>query len=146
MDHCASSHVRAVAELRQEAPALMADGTSDSVAADDEPLAVPDVTNMVVRTATASIEVDSLEPAITQLKALAARVGGYVGASGIEGGKNRLRTAFIEVKIPASHFDDALSGLTPIGKLESVNVQKVGTAPDRPAGEPHRQAQGRARC
>lgn len=85
-------------------------------------------TNMIIRTATASIEVDSLQPAIAEVKLLATRLGGYVASSGIETGKNQLRQADIELKIPAARFDEALSGLTPIGKLESVNVdaQDVG--------------------
>ena len=79
-------------------------------------------TNMIIRTATASIEVDSLQPAIVRVRLLATRLGGYVASSGIETGKNQLRQADIELKIPAARFDEALSGLTPIGKLESVNV------------------------
>jgi len=90
---------------------------------------LPDVpTNMIIRTATASVEVDSLQPAIVRVRLLASRLGGYVASSGIETGKNQLRQADIELKIPAARFDEALSGLTPIGKLESVNVdaQDVG--------------------
>src|SRR5262249_51352438 len=64
-------------------------------------ISAPDVTNMIIRTATASIEVDSLQPAIAQLRALAARVGGYVANSNVETGKNQLPEAEIELKIPA---------------------------------------------
>jgi hypothetical protein len=77
---------------------------------------------MIIRTATASVQVDSLEPAVARVKELATRLGGYVGSSGIVTGKNELRQAAIEVKIPAARFDEVLSGLAPIGKLESVNV------------------------
>ncbi len=89
---------------------------------------LPAATNMIIRTATASIQVDSLEPAVALVTQLAERVGGYVAGSGIATGKDRLRQAFIEVKIPAQRFDDVVAGLTPIGKLESVNVnsQDVG--------------------
>ena len=87
------------------------------------PMSPPDASNMVIRTATASMEVDSLQPAIGQLKQLAARVGGYVANSNIETGNTRLKQAEIEVKIPATRFEEALSGLNPIGKLESVEVQ-----------------------
>jgi len=84
---------------------------------------LPDMpTNMIIRTATASVEVDSLQPAIVQVRLLATRLGGYVASTGIETGKNQLRQADIELKIPAARFDEALAGLTPIGKLESVNV------------------------
>jgi hypothetical protein len=97
-------------------------------AEDTSPAVFNMTSNMVIRTASASIEVDSLEPAVDQLKQLAARVGGYVAGSGVVTGKNQLRQAFIEVKIPAAQFDDVLAGLKPIGKLESVNVraQDVG--------------------
>jgi hypothetical protein len=85
-------------------------------------------TNMIIRTATASIEVDSLQPAVALLSQLATSVGGYVAGSGIETGKNQLRQAFIQLKIPAERFDEVVAGLKPIGKLESVNVdaQDVG--------------------
>ena len=79
--------------------------------------------NMVIRTATASVEVDSLEIAIAQLKALATRIGGYVGNSQIEVGKRQQRQGEIEMKVPATRFEEALSGLTPIGRLESVNAE-----------------------
>lgn len=87
------------------------------------PMSPPDASTMVIRTATASVQVDSLQPAIAQLKQLAARVGGYVANSNIETGNAQLRQAEIEVKIPATRFDEALSGLSPIGKLESVEVE-----------------------
>lgn len=78
--------------------------------------------SMIIRTATASIEVDSLELAIDLTKQLATRVGGFVTNSTIEAGKNRLRSATLEVKLPAQRFEEALSGLYPIGKVETVNV------------------------
>ena len=92
------------------------------------PITPPDATSMIIRTATALVEVDSLENAVAELKQLAARVGGYVANTGMEVGRNRLRQAVIEIKIPATRFDEVLSGLKPIGKLESVNVsaQDVG--------------------
>ncbi|MEX2156802.1 MAG: DUF4349 domain-containing protein [Gemmatimonadales bacterium] len=77
---------------------------------------------MVIRTASASIEVDSLEPAVAQVQQLAARVGGYVANTELQVGKSRLRSATLEVKIPAPRFDEGLSGLDPIGKLETVSV------------------------
>lgn len=90
--------------------------------ADLPPITPADVSTMVIRTATASIEVDSFQTAITAVHALSARLGGYVANSQINTGRNELHSAEIELKIPAARFDEALSGLTPIGKLESVNV------------------------
>jgi len=78
--------------------------------------------NMIIRTATASIKVDSLEPAVGRVNELATRVGGYVAGSGIETGRNQLRQAFIELKVPAQRFTEVVAGLKPIGTLESVRV------------------------
>jgi hypothetical protein len=78
--------------------------------------------SMVIRTGEASIEVDSLERAVAQVRLLAARVGGYVANTVMQTGRGDLRSASLEVKIPAERFDDGLNGLAPLGKLESVNV------------------------
>jgi hypothetical protein len=85
-------------------------------------LPMPDETNMVIRTADASIEVDSLEPAVAEVHQLAARVGGFIANTEMQAGAGQLRSATIEIKVPAPRFDDALAGLRPIGKVESVNV------------------------
>lgn len=93
-------------------------------AADPLPQVAPaDVTNMVIRTADVSVEVDSLETAVAQVRQLAARFGGYVANTEVTTGKNQLRNARLEVKIPAGRFDESLSGLSPIGRLESVSVE-----------------------
>ena len=77
---------------------------------------------MVIRTGQASIEVDSLERAVGQARLLAGRVGGFVANTTMQTGQGQLRSASLEVKIPADRFDDGLSGLAGLGKLESVNV------------------------
>ncbi len=80
-------------------------------------------TNMVIRTAIASVKVDSLEPAIAALHQLATQLGGYIANTGIQAGQGELRRATIEVKVPSARFDEALSGLQPIGTLENSKVQ-----------------------
>jgi hypothetical protein len=109
-------------------PAALAAWGEEGKNAELPPITRPDATSMIIRTATALVEVDSLENAVAELKQLAARVGGYVANTGMEVGHNRLRQAVIEIKIPANQFDEVLAGLKPIGKLESVNVnaQDVG--------------------
>lgn len=84
--------------------------------------ATPGAPAMVIRNGHASIEVDSLEPAITAVRALAARVGGHIANTSMQTGDDQLRAATLEVKIPAARFDDALTGLDPIGEVESVNI------------------------
>src|SRR5438093_1572608 len=78
--------------------------------------------DMVIRSGQTSIEVDSLERAVAQVRLLAGRVGGYVANTTMQTGRGQLRAATLEVKIPADRFDDGLGGLSTLGKLESVNV------------------------
>lgn len=77
---------------------------------------------MIIRTGHANIEIDSLETAIAAARALATRVGGYVANTAIQSGRNQYRSATIEIKLPADRFDAALDGLSPLGKVEGVNV------------------------
>ncbi|HTC25412.1 MAG TPA: DUF4349 domain-containing protein, partial [Gemmatimonadales bacterium] len=81
-----------------------------------------DPTVMIIRTGTASIRIDSLETALAEIRALSARVGGYVANTEVRAGTDQYRQATLEVKVPAGRFDDLVVGLQPLGKLESVNV------------------------
>jgi len=77
---------------------------------------------MLIRTGTATLEVDSLESGIAQLRALAVRLGGLVGNTTISSGAEETRRASVELRIPSASFDRAVSGLAPIGRVEQVNV------------------------
>ena len=80
-------------------------------------------TSMLIRTGTASIEVAALEKAIERVRELAARLGGYVGNTSTQTGEGQVRSATLVLKIPAGRFDEAVSGLSPFGKVESVTVE-----------------------
>src|ERR1051325_3581072 len=115
------------------APALYADGiaapASDSAPAD---LPLPGATdvlpNLVIRSGTATMQVDSLDRAIALIHGLARRVGGFIGSSTTQAGRGPGAAATLEIRMPADRFEDAVDGLRPIGKVESVNVsaQDVG--------------------
>jgi hypothetical protein len=77
---------------------------------------------MLIRTGNASIEVRSLTPAIDQVRALAGQMGGFVANTSIQAGDERLRSASIELRIPNERFDEAVSGLNGLGKLETVQI------------------------
>ncbi|HKO15410.1 MAG TPA: DUF4349 domain-containing protein [Gemmatimonadaceae bacterium] len=85
---------------------------------------IPDVLPgaMLVRTGQASLQVDSLETGIARVRDMARRTGAVVANTAMRGGHDQVRSASIELRIPSAHFDDAVNGLAPIGKLESVNV------------------------
>ena len=78
---------------------------------------------MIIRTGNASIEVDSLEPAVARVRLLAQRVGGYVANTAMQVGREALRSATLELKVPANQFDQTVTGLAPIGRVESVNIR-----------------------
>ena len=85
-------------------------------------------TAMIIRTGNATIKVDSLEPAVARLRALATSVGGYVGNTSMQTGSDQLRSATVEIKVPAARWGQLVSGLKPIGTLEAVqeNAEDVG--------------------
>jgi hypothetical protein len=84
--------------------------------------------SMLIRTGSATIEVEKLDPAIVKVRQLATQLGGYVANSSISGGRDQVRTATLELKIPAARYDQAVSGLGAIGRVEAVNtsVEDVG--------------------
>ena len=99
-------------------PAELAQGTIDLPG----PLEIGETPAMIIRSGTASLRIDSLEPALANLRALAARVGGYVANTSVQAGPAQYRQATLEVRVPAARFDDLVAGLNPLGKVESVNV------------------------
>ena len=86
------------------------------------PLTAQIAPTMVIRNGQASVEVDKLDPAIVKLRQLAAQLGGYIANSSMSGGHDQIRSATLELKIPAQRFDQALNGLATLGKVESVNA------------------------
>ena len=84
--------------------------------------------SMLVRTGQASLQVDSLEAGIARVRDVARRTGAIIANTSMEGGNKQTRAASLELRIPSERFDEAVNGLAPIGKLESVNVtvQDVG--------------------
>jgi hypothetical protein len=118
-----------------EAPAITpaARGfTMDSASA--RPAAVPGraadslAPSMIIRTGQAEVRVDSLEPAIRQVEALARRAGGFIANSSIQSGEGQRRQATLQLKVPAARYEQAMSGLSGFGKLVSAttDAQDVG--------------------
>ena len=123
----AAAGAAGVSELRSENGAT--DAVSQSaVATPPDAKAViagtsPEVSpSMVIRTGQVSIEVDGLDPAVAKLRRLSSQLGGYVANSSFAGGRDQVKTATLEIKIPAAQYDQAVGGLSGIGKLESINT------------------------
>ena len=86
------------------------------------PLQFDPASRLIIRTGQASIEVDSLERSMAELRRIAQRVGGFVADASVQSGRNQLRSATLELKVPASRFDELTEGLEPLGRLQFVNV------------------------
>jgi len=84
--------------------------------------------SMVIRTGQAFIEVAKVDAASLKIRQLAAQVGGYITNSSISGGRDQIRQATFELKIPAAKYDQAADLLSTIGKVETVTstAQDVG--------------------
>jgi hypothetical protein len=83
---------------------------------------------MLIRTGDASVEVDSLEPAVERLRALTERLGGLVANTTYQGGRDRVREASLELRVPADRFESMQTVLDSVGDVEWLNVavQDVG--------------------
>lgn len=78
--------------------------------------------SMIIRTGQASIQVDSLELGVARVRLVAEQLGGYVANASLQAGHDQLRSATLEIKLPASRFDELVNrGLPSIGKVETVN-------------------------
>ena len=79
--------------------------------------------SMIIRSGVASVEVDSLERAIALVRTVAQRAGGFVANTAMTAGREQVRSATLELKVPSPKFDEVVGGLSPLGRVESVNVQ-----------------------
>jgi acetolactate synthase regulatory subunit len=109
---------RRVAQLENAQGA--AEGAEESEAPAQQPEVAPG--SMLVRTGQASLQVDTLESGIARVREVARRTGAVIANTSMEGGNQQTRAASLELRIPSERFDEAVNGLAPIGKLESVNV------------------------
>ncbi len=88
----------------------------------------PVAPTMVIRTGEAFIEVEKVDAASLKIRQLAAQVGGYITNSSISGGRDQIRQATFELKIPSPKYDQAADLLSTIGKVETLTstAQDVG--------------------
>jgi Domain of unknown function (DUF4349) len=111
--------------IMESSSASREDAASEASSPDDALQNVNSATTaaptMVIRTGQAFIEVDKVDPAILKIRQLAAQVGGYITNSSISGGRDQIRQATLELKIPAPRYDQAVGSLSTIGKVETVN-------------------------
>jgi hypothetical protein len=83
---------------------------------------------MLIRNGMVSVRVDSLEVAMEAVRQLAASLGGTIGNVSMSSGEYQVRSASMELRVPAERFDDAMGGMKPLGRVEhsSTSVEDVG--------------------
>lgn len=132
-----SGKVAGVVDAAQFDRASAATAVADEASPDAPPTAPnplqsiypgPATAAMIIRTGEAFVEVDKVDPAVLKVRQLAAQVGGYIANSSISGGHDQIRQATLELKIPATKYEEAVGSLATIGKVETVNstAQDVG--------------------
>lgn len=120
------------AEARQNhgvatAPAALRANVTDAVEGSDAAgVAAPrqfgdTVVSLIIRFGDARIEVAEIRAAVTQLRELAQRVGGHVANSSYQGGRDEIKAATLELKVPAARYDEAVAALDRVGRVEYVN-------------------------
>ncbi|HEU4720231.1 MAG TPA: DUF4349 domain-containing protein [Gemmatimonadaceae bacterium] len=77
---------------------------------------------MLVRHGQASIEVKTLDEAVTRLRQTASQFGGFVANTTLRTGKDEQRSGMLQLRVPSAQFDGAVAALAQLGKVESVNV------------------------
>lgn len=109
------------------APAMMDAAAADAVeqsavGAGSVPRQFGDtIVTLIIRTGDARIEVAEIRAAVNQLRELAQRVGGHVANSSYQGGRNEIRAATLELKVPAARYDETVAALDAVGRVEYVN-------------------------
>ena len=111
----------AVGEAMSQAEAAPASAARDQGAASRWSIVDPG-SRLIIRTGQASIEVDSLESSMAELRRAVQKVGGFVADASVQSGRNQIRSATLELKVPAPRFDELTEALGPIGQLQFVNV------------------------
>jgi hypothetical protein len=77
---------------------------------------------MIIRTGQAQVRVDDVQRAVIAVRQLATQHGGYVANTSYQGGRDQIRSATLELKIPAARYEQVVAQLDRIGEVESVNT------------------------
>jgi hypothetical protein len=77
---------------------------------------------MLVRRGQASVEVRHLDDAVTRVRQTATQFGGYVANTALRAGRDEQRSASLELRVPTSQFDQLVTSLGGLGRVESVSA------------------------
>ena len=94
------------------------------------PQETPARARMLVRTGSATIEVEAIDGAVESVRGIAERMGGFLASVAVSGGRDQVRTATLALRVPSDRFDETLAALDSLGEVQSVHVdsEDVGDA------------------
>jgi hypothetical protein len=81
---------------------------------------------MLVRHGQASIEVRHVDDAVLRVRQAAQQLGGFVANTALRNGKDEQPSASLEVRVPTGQFDQLMTGLKAVGRVESVSANAEG--------------------
>ena len=120
--HDKAANPVALGSVGSQAEAAPASPAARNQAAANRWSAYDTTSRLIIRTGQASIEVDSLESSMAELRRAVQKVGGFVADASVQSGRNQIRSATLELKVPALRFDELTEALGAIGRLQFVNV------------------------
>lgn len=77
----------------------------------------------IIRTAYLTIEVKDVPGSVETLKNLAAQKGGYISSTNIQNTYNNRLSGSVILRVPASEFENALTGVKALGTVKTVSTQ-----------------------
>lgn len=102
--------VQKLAEARDSEPS--------NGATNQEAPALEVIQQKIIYTAEISLEVTNYEKAFEEVKRVVAKVNGYIADSAVDTGADGSKEGTIEIRVPASSFNEALEALVQIGKVK----------------------------
>ncbi|MFZ0006107.1 MAG: DUF4349 domain-containing protein [Methanoregula sp.] len=81
------------------------------------------VDTKIIKTADVTLEVSNVTNAAAVIATIGTAAGGYVSTTNIGTDYNGQPTGSIELRIPATHFDNTLADVNAIGKVTSLSTQ-----------------------
>ena len=77
----------------------------------------------IIKTADVTLEVHDVTSAVDTIKNIGVQQGGYVSTTSISKNYNDQLTGTVMLRIPADHFENALSGVKSAGTVKSISTQ-----------------------
>ena len=77
----------------------------------------------IIQTAYITLEVKDVTGVVETLKTLAIQKGGYISSTNIQNNYNNRLSGSVIIRIPATEFENTLSGIKTIGTVKTVSTQ-----------------------